>query len=1405
MIQLIASFLLFVLSGVVATVCADPIISEFLASNDSELADEDGEFSDWIEIHNPDAVAVNMGGWHLTDNATNLDKWTFPNVTIPAGGYLVVFASNKDRAVAGQELHTDFRLSSEGEYLALVKPDGVTKTSEFNPYPAQSTDVSYGVDSTVVLLGTDAALRYTLTTPPNDAQGDAWTEHDFDDSGWTSTQPRQVVYNSPNVPRTATKPSFSSGSGVATSTVNVAGQASPVSGVKLRFNISRDGGSSLLVQLTSPQGTTITVFNNGSNSTSFEADLTAFNTQNLNGNWTLRLTESGGGFFQSRSSTLNSWSLEMANGTESTTAGIGYDNGSDYDSVIKTSIPAGTTEAWVRFPFQVTDPSALSGLLLKLRYDDGFEAYINGTLVDSNNNTPPISSQESNGFVDFDIAAHHSALRAGTNVLAIRLINASSTSSDLLLIPELQSSGQATLNSYVLLSDPTPGVANQGGAINPGPIISDVTENPSQPSDSDNLVVTARVQQRQAGIASVKMFYRVDYNAEVMVTMVDNGTGGDATAGDGIYSATIPASASTEADMVRWRVEAEDTGSLVSRMPLVLDTTGNSQSPEYYGTVVAQPSADQGLPIMYWYTQNVSNSRNRTGARASVFYQGKFYDNIYVRQRGGFTNNGSQKFDFNKGHPLFVNADMSSVGEVNMNAQGNDSSFVRQPMGFQFHHASGNPGCIAFPVNMRLNGSFDRVGILIEQVDEDFLKRYGYDEDDGELYKLVQRSNLNPVFDDTSTGVEKKTGDENDLSSLQSLVNDLKQSDSNSRITSFYDNIDQQEFINYMAIRVVQQQADDVRKNFYVYKDSGGDGRWRIFPWDLDFTWDIVGGHGETRVDHPFFGIQDFPTADGNDQWNRLYDVAFEDVTMQRLMLRRLRTLMDDHLKTSPTGGWFEPRIDSIFNSMSGLSGPSNSNGNSLRDTEVPERRNELFNSFTSSIPGMSTVIPASQPASPSVAIDQVDFNPSGGDQDQEYIRITNSENTEIDISGWSLSSGVEFTFPAGTVIPRNGELYVSPKLEKFVTRASSPKGGEKRLVTGPYSGHLSSFGEDVILKNGAGGVVQTFSYTGNPSLAQQYLVISEIHYAPVANADAEFIEVMNISTTETIDLTGVVFTNGVDFGFTGSAITSLAPGEVVLVVKNQTAFEAVYGTSVSSRIAGQFANGTSLNNGGESLKLDDSNNATIHSFSYDDQAPWPVAQGASLVLLNPSTRPDHGNPANWAASSEPGGHPAGASAGFTDWLAIRGQTDPLSDNDGDGWNELLTYGLGLDLAGASFVYASNLETFNVGGTDGNYLTLESTVRNGVNVVPQVSTNLSGWTDAVVGTNVILVSNTDNGNGTSTVKYRLASAADGTPGESAVYASSCYRIVSRRGIWTYAKHALPMGFDSAMIRAWKET
>ena len=107
------------------------------------------------------------------------------------------------------------------------------------------------------------------------------------------------------------------------------------------------------------------------------------------------------------------------------------------------------------------------------------------------------------------------------------------------------------------------------------------------------------------------------------------------------------------------------------------------------------------------------------------------------------------------------------------------------------------------------------------------------------------------------------------------------------------------------------------------------------------------------------------------------------------------------------------------------------------------------------------------------------------------------------------------------------------------------------------------------------------------------------------------------------LNLEGVRFTQGVEFDFTGGAITSLPAGGRVLVVRDLAAFQAAYGTN--RPVAGVFANGTALSNSGESLKLEDANSDTIREFAYSDEVPWPTDAdaGYSLVLLAPETIPD--------------------------------------------------------------------------------------------------------------------------------------------------------------------------------------
>ncbi|MEJ6568430.1 MAG: lamin tail domain-containing protein, partial [Akkermansiaceae bacterium] len=165
-------------------VLAGPVLSEVIADNESGLADEDGDFEDWIEIYNPSATATDLSGWHLSDDSTDRLKWTFPaGASIPAGGYLVVFASKKDRGIAGETFHTNFKLDADGEQLSLSEPDG-TLTSSLT-YPALGEDVSFGpgYQDQGSFVTPDSPSK--LHIPTGSSLGDTWKSPSFNDSSWT--------------------------------------------------------------------------------------------------------------------------------------------------------------------------------------------------------------------------------------------------------------------------------------------------------------------------------------------------------------------------------------------------------------------------------------------------------------------------------------------------------------------------------------------------------------------------------------------------------------------------------------------------------------------------------------------------------------------------------------------------------------------------------------------------------------------------------------------------------------------------------------------------------------------------------------------------------------------------------------------------------------------------------------------------------------------------------------------------------------------------------------------------------------------------------------------------------------------------------------------------------------------
>ena len=94
-----------------------------MAANLSVIADQSGEFDDWVELYNGGNNTVNLNGFYLSDNENDLTKWSFPNVSIQPNDYLIIWCDTAGTSQSG--LHTTYRLSADQEEVYLSDPSGV--------------------------------------------------------------------------------------------------------------------------------------------------------------------------------------------------------------------------------------------------------------------------------------------------------------------------------------------------------------------------------------------------------------------------------------------------------------------------------------------------------------------------------------------------------------------------------------------------------------------------------------------------------------------------------------------------------------------------------------------------------------------------------------------------------------------------------------------------------------------------------------------------------------------------------------------------------------------------------------------------------------------------------------------------------------------------------------------------------------------------------------------------------------------------------------------------------------------------------------------------------------------------------------------------------------------------------
>ncbi|MGJ8697373.1 MAG: lamin tail domain-containing protein [Verrucomicrobiaceae bacterium] len=1272
-------------------------ISEFVANNDGSHLDEDGDAEDWVELFNDGTAPVDLGGWSLTDDAAIPQKWIFPpGATIGSKGYVVVFASGKNRRILGSEWHTGFSLKSGGEYLGLIQGDGVTVEDDFSPeFPKQFAGASYGVSQV----------------------------------GGLSTVVRQGTSGQAGVPESAAD-----------------------------FAANYQGW-------------------NENNGTTFSGS-------------TWRSVKNAVGY--ERSGSYGSW--------------IG--NGGDFEA----EMYEGNASIFVRMPF-LLPPIAVGQLTLKMRWDDGFIAYINGHEVKANRNDPTPDwdstatenrgDSENDDWVYYTIDPAGLDLVGGQNVLAIHGMNEAADSSDMLIFPELLVSipgvvsGEKGYHTVV-----TPGGPNGTSLATVPPLFGEVTDQPERPTGgagSAPLLITAEIDEGTSPISTVKLYYREMFDAEVQLTMNDSASGGDLIAGDGIYSVEVPTTGLGAGEMLRWRVEAEDADSGMTLSPPYLDPL---DADRYYGTVALNPAhGTSQLTIMETFVQNTAAVDTVAGTTGSVFYLGEFYDNLQMDRHGQSTGAFPKKsydVDFNKGNRFRWKVGEERVKDINLLTNWADKSKVRNLMAYEFLKRCGAGHHYAFPVRVERNGDFFSIADMVEDGDERYLDRIGLSRE-GTLYKMYDRIEV-------ASKAVKKSRKELGTEDLQALIDGLDESNSrNSRREYAYDNLDIAATVNHLAAYVVIGISDTGHKNFYMYRDTEGNGEWRPLPWDVDLSAGRRWNSTDKYFDDSLF----------SNMWirspNRLWELIHETPEYRHMIMRRIGTLRDQLLLSNAAAAagpdWFSDMVGEWRDRIDPVGIVSDADldydkwgswGNEFRARPaagrillewLPDKRNYMF-SGSRNHDGVP--IASAQPSIPDVTVETVEFLPSSGNQGEEYVILKNNENTAIDLSGFTLAGAVEYSFPPGTVVPAGsgtaggnyiGTIHVVKDGPSFRARSTGPTSGEYRFIQDGYQGQFSARGETLELRNEAAQLVDSFTYTGTPTLAQEALRVTELNYHPAAptaeelaalpgviSEDFEFIELRNISGAA-LDLEGVQFTEGIEYTF--GAGTSIAADERILLVKNPAAFALRY-PGLGAAVYGPF--GGLFNNDGETVRLVDKIGENILVFTYNDVwFPETDGPGATLVLVDPDSPYDGLDEMSaWTFSATMNGTPGTADSilptTFTAWQnekfnpalhATIGAAGSDPDNDGlPNWKE---YAFGTDpVVKDEAVFQAEIVE------DGGQRYLGARTRR-INNGSDLIWTLESGDDlgALASGEAVVVSTITHGDGTETVVLREATPVGGNAGRFA--------------------------------------
>ena len=511
----------------------DVVINEIMASNQETLQDEDQETPDWVELRNVSDEQVNISGWYLTDDESDLTKWQVPQGTVlDPDEHRVIFASGKDRRDLNTNLHTNFKLSRSGEMIALIGSDGTTIEDSFGPaFPEQTPDVSFGRGAPATHTYVDAVSSYKMFVPTDGSvdarQGDSplWTQTDFDASAWADGQAGfgfDADHSDGNVVTPFTVVQEGRDTTFNGKISNLINQQSPYlspiplsaatthSGVfendggwlsgspaTLKFDLIFPGTFDHVLMWNYSFFDTVqdkdTLQSQGTKefAVSFSLDGVDFTDEQL---FTMaepvagerlpmeqfEVGEQNARYVRLRQ--VSSYSALFGLGEIAFSHGklinpdLAYDADVVATDLTSSMFEAGRSSIYLRTSFDVPASDSISDATLRMKYDDGFIAYLNDVEV-ARANAPEQAAWNASAtgtnpdasallFTEFDLSAHREVFRDAGNILAIHGLNSTDDPSDFLLHPELIAIGADPV-PFGFLETPTPGEANssRGGAL----------------------------------------------------------------------------------------------------------------------------------------------------------------------------------------------------------------------------------------------------------------------------------------------------------------------------------------------------------------------------------------------------------------------------------------------------------------------------------------------------------------------------------------------------------------------------------------------------------------------------------------------------------------------------------------------------------------------------------------------------------------------------------------------------------------------------------------------------------------------------------------------------------------------------------------------------------------------------